>query len=172
MDSDAKQNNNWGCGSCTMHGVFIKRIDKTLPIPHYHTDGSVAFDLYARIDKIIYPRSFELVPLNVVIKVPLEYALILKTRSSLYKRGLLLSGGVIDQDYYGPNDEVKALLYNINETEPVEIKKGERIVQGLFIKIGKVFTWKEVDDSDLKEKDRNGFGSTGTFVQNKGDNNE
>lgn len=140
--------------------VKIFRKDKTIDLPKYHTEGSVGFDLFCKEDAIINPKEIKLVPLNNVIETPKGYALCLFVRSSTpKKKGLLLANsvGVIDQDYCGEEDELGALLYNFTEI-PVEIKKGDRLIQGMFIKIMQA-EFEEIDS--LEKKSRKGFGSTG-----------
>jgi dUTP pyrophosphatase len=139
--------------------VKIKRIDKELPLPQYQTPGAVAFDLYARVDKMIEPGEIKAVPANVIVRAPEGYMFMVAARSSLAKKkGLMLSNGigVIDQDYCGPDDEVHILLYNFKK-EPCEIKRGERLGQGIFVKIDKA-EWEEDDQVDSPT--RGGMGST------------
>lgn len=139
--------------------VKIKRIDKELPLPQYQTPGAVAFDLYAREDAEIEPGETKAVPANVIVCAPAGYMFMVAARSSLAKKkGLMLSNsvGVIDQDYCGPDDEVHVLLYNFKK-EPCEIKRGERLGQGIFVKIDKA-EWEEVDEVDSPT--RGGMGST------------
>ena len=92
----------------------ITRIDKTLPLPGYQTKGSVAFDLYSRINCVVQPGKLELIPANLIIQVPKGFMLLLAARSGLSKRGLRMSNGVgiIDQDYHGPKDEIHLFLTN------------------------------------------------------------
>ncbi len=139
--------------------VKIKRIDKTFPLPSYHTAGSVAFDIYTREDISIEPKEIKMAPSNLIIETPPNYMLFIASRSSLQKRKLMLANnvGIIDQDYCGENDEVHTPLYNFGE-ETVEIKSGERIAQGIFIPIEKA-SWQEIDK--MSGKDRGSFGSTG-----------
>jgi dUTP pyrophosphatase len=140
--------------------VKIKRIDKSLPLPVYETDGSVGFDVLARESVTIDPGSIELIPANVVIEVPKGYMLIVASRSSTpRKKGLTPPHGfgIIDHDYCGPEDEVKIQVYNFSD-EPVMIESGEKIAQGVFVRIDK-FEWEEVDK--IKQESRGGFGSTG-----------
>lgn len=140
--------------------IKIVRIDKSLPLPEYKTEGAVAFDFYSREDAIISPKESELLSANFIIEVPKGYALILAARSSLgKKKGLAIRNGIgiLDQDYNGPDDEIHMLVYNFTD-KPVEIKKGERIAQGLIIPILRA-EWKEVDS--IKKVSRGGFGSTG-----------
>lgn len=138
--------------------VSIKRIDKSLPLPDYQSPGAVAFDLYSRIDAVIKPKTLERLPTNVIIAIPDGYMLEIKDRSStLKKKGLLVSTGYIDNDYCGEEDEILLQVYNITENDVV-IEKGERIGQGVFIKVDKS-EWEEVDE--MSNKSRGGFGSTG-----------
>ena len=140
--------------------VKIIRIDKTLPLPEYQTEGSVAFDIYTREDAIIGARELKVLPSNLIIAVPKGYMLMLAARSSLAKKGLRLgnSVGVIDEDYHGPKDEICVSLFNFTD-QPVELKKGDRVAQGLVVPIQRV-EWEEQEE--IKKDSRGGFGSTGT----------
>ena len=138
----------------------IKRIDKTLPLPEYQTKGAVAFDLYARVETTIPPFKPTLIPLNIIVKVPSGYFFMLASRSSTpMKKGLMVSNGigVIDQDYSGDTDEVMLLALNFTKKN-VKVEKGERIAQGLLIKIAQVKKFVEVKKMD--KKSRGGFGTT------------
>lgn len=140
--------------------VAIKRIDKSLPLPVYATHGSVGFDLLCREDIEILPRQIELIPGNVIVRIPAGYFLMLTLRSSTPRRKNLLiphGVGIIDQDYCGEGDELKVQVFNFSE-EAVQVKKGERIAQGLFIPVMRV-DWEEIGEIG---SGRGGFGSTGT----------
>lgn len=140
--------------------IRIQRIDKTLPLPTYATEGSVGFDLIARETVTIEPGRIELVPGNVIVEVPKGYMLAVASRSSTpKKRGLTPPHGfgVIDRDYCGPKDEVKIQVYNFSEL-PVTVERGEKIAQGVFVRVDQ-FEWEEVDS--IREESRGGFGSTG-----------
>lgn len=138
--------------------VNIKRIEKNLPLPEYQTSGAVAFDLYSRIDSIIKPKSLERLPTNIIIEIPEGYMLEIKDRSSTLKRkGLLVTTGYIDNDFHGEEDEILLQVYNLTDND-VKIEKGERLGQGVFVKVEKA-QWEEVDK--MKEIARGGFGSTG-----------
>lgn len=139
--------------------VKIVRVDKTLPLPEYQTRGSVAFDVYTRVDEVFEPGDLKLLPANLIIEVPEGYALILAARSSLARKlGLRLANGigVIDQDYSGPNDELGLLLHNFTSRRAA-VKRGDRLAQGLIIPIERV-SWMEADK--LKDESRGGWGST------------
>src|SRR3989338_2794769 len=95
--------------------VRIKRIDQSIPLPAYQTSGSVGFDIHAREDTVIPPKSVALVPGNIIVETPPGYMLVVALRSSTpRKKGLHKPHGigVIDQDYCGDEDEVKVQVYN------------------------------------------------------------
>jgi dUTP pyrophosphatase len=140
--------------------VAIKRVDKSLPLPVYATQGSVGFDLLCRESVEILPRQIALIPGNVIVRIPAGYFLMLTLRSSTPRRKSLLipnGVGIIDQDYCGEGDELKVQVLNFSE-EAVLVKKGERIAQGLFLPVMRV-EWEEIEELGAG---RGGFGSTGT----------
>lgn len=140
--------------------VRIKRVDASLPLPEYQTDGSVFFDLVAREEVVIMPGSVGLIPLNVIVETPPGYFFLLVPRSSTpLKKGLLIPNGigVIDQDYRGEKDEVKLLVYNFT-AQPVTVERGDRIAQAGFVPVLRV-AWEEIEA--VEDKSRGGFGSTG-----------
>src|SRR5579883_3084206 len=139
--------------------VTIKRIDTSLPLPTYATTGSVGFDLVCREDTEIAPRTIGFIPANVIVQTPPGYLLLVTLRSSTPRRkGLLIPHGVgiIDQDYCGEGDEVLIQVYNFRD-EPVLIRRGERIAQGIFIPVVRA-CWQE---ATALGPGRGGFGSTG-----------
>ena len=141
--------------------IKIKRLDKELPLPTYQTAGSAGFDIYARENTVIAPKAIALVPSNLIIATPPGYMFVIASRSSTPKRkGLMVANGIgiVDSDYSGPEDEIKILVYNFTENEVV-VEKGERIAQGLFVKVEQG-QWEEVDE--MSTKTRGGFGSTGS----------
>jgi len=146
--------------------VEIQRVDTSLPLPRYESDGAVGFDLITRETTVIEPGKIALVPGNVIVKVPEGHMLIISPRSSLpRKKGLVCphSIGIIDQDYHGPEDELLVQVQNITDA-PVTVERGERIAQGLFARVDRA-EWKEVEDHGAKT--RGGFGSTGTHRKKK-----
>jgi len=137
----------------------IKRIDKSLPLPVYETGGSVGFDIVAREQTNVPPKEIKLVPGNIIVEVPKGYMLMVASRSSTpRKKGLTQPHGlgIIDHDYCGNEDEIKIQVYNFTD-ESVIVEKGEKIAQGVFIRIDKL-DWEEVDE--MAEESRGGFGST------------
>jgi len=143
--------------------ISIQRVDTTLELPRYETSGAVGFDIITRETTVVDAGKIALIPGNVIVAVPHGYLLMIVPRSSMpRKKGLICphSIGIIDQDYHGEKDEILVQVQNITEA-PVTVERGERIAQGIFVKIERA-EWNEVE-SHGKES-RGGFGSTGTHA--------
>lgn len=87
-----------------------------------------------------------------------EYLMLCNRSSNPKKKGLVLANsvGIIDSDYYeNPDNDghIMFAFYNV-KSEPVEIKKGDCIGQGIFLKF---YT---VDDDAAEGERMGGFGST------------
>ena len=132
-------------------------------LPIRSTKNSAGYDIEAAEDVII--PAFKAGQKPTLIKTGLkaymqsDEVLILANRSSNPgKKGLILANsiGVVDSDYYGNPDNdghIMFAFYNVKE-EDIEIKKGERIGQGMFQKY-------LVTDTDCANGERTGgFGST------------
>ena len=141
--------------------VRIRRLDPSLPLPEYQTPGAAGFDLSASGDVEVPPGQIALVPTGLVIEVPAGHVLGIFARSSTpLKRGLMVANGVglIDQDYCGATDEIKVQVLNFTPAA-VQIRKGDRIAQGLFLPVA-LAEWREAS-GDLRGGSRGGFGATG-----------
>jgi len=125
----------------------------------YSSPGAAAFDLAAADDVEIGPGEIKLVGTGLVVAVPDGHFLAIFARSSTpLKRGLMVANGVgvLDSDYCGPADELKIQLLNVT-TEPVSVKAGERLAQGMVLQAPRV----EFIDGEATAPSRGGFGSTG-----------
>lgn len=115
--------------------ITAKRFDKELPLPLYE-EGAAGFDFTCRFDVTIKPKAIGVVHLNIGMKVPKGYFLMIVPRSSTaHRKGLVMphSIGVVDPYYSGPENEVVTLLYNFTN-KAVKVKRGDQIVQGMLIK--------------------------------------
>ena len=139
----------------------IRRLDASVELPRYQTSGSVGFDLAASEDVTVGPGEVQLVPTGLVIEVPDGYFLAVVARSSTpLRRGLMVANGVgvVDPDYCGPSDQVMIEVVNFTN-QPVAVRRGDRIAQGLFIPVSRA-NWEDV--VQLAPESRGGFGKTGT----------
>lgn len=138
----------------------VTRTDKSLPLPKYETPGACAFDVFARESTVIAPKSLGFIPTGLVVCVPEGHTLLLASRSSTpKKKGLLIPHGIgiVDQDYCGPDDEMKVQVWNFTDA-PVSVERGERIAQAMLVPIVRCAL---VDVAPSADKSRGGFGSTG-----------
>ena len=145
--------------------VKIKRLNKEVALPQYHTRESSGFDIASSVDITVAPGQVVKIPTGLVIAAPKGHFLLIAARSSLpLKKGLAMANGigVVDPDYAGPNDEIHIILHNFTDA-PVEVKKGERLAQGIFLPVEQA-QWEEVDE--LRLVDRGGMGSTGGYIGN------
>jgi len=142
--------------------VKIKRINRTLPLPEYKTSGAACFDLYSRETITIKPGEIAYIPLNVAIEIPQGYFVLMTSRSSAHKLGIIMANGVGigDADFIGDNDEYKYAALNFTK-ENVTIEKGSRIAQAMILPLEQI---KIIDTVKLESKDRCGFGTTGITV--------
>ena len=132
-------------------------------LPVRSTKNSAGYDIEAAEDVTI--PAFKLGQKPILVKTGLkaymqsDEVLILANRSSNPgKKGLILANsiGVVDSDYYGnPDNDGHIMFAFFNfKAEDIEIKKGERIGQGMFQKY-------LVTDNDIAGGERTGgFGST------------
>jgi len=140
--------------------VRIKRLSPSVSLPRYESDGAAAFDLAAAAEMIVDPGRVALVPTGLVIEVPSGMFLAIFARSSTpLKRGLMVANGVgiVDEDYCGPDDEVKIAVLNFTASA-VRVAAGDRLAQGMLLPVNRV-TWQDTDV--LRKESRGGFGSTG-----------
>lgn len=147
----------------TALSVRITRVKDSVPLPTYATEGSVAFDIVCPEDVTIPAHGAATVPTGLIIATPPGYALIFAPRSSLFqKTGLRLANtiGIIDQDFCGPQDELSLGFWNPGEKD-VQLKAGDRVVQGLLVSIARV-EWKEGPAQG--ETSRGGWGQSGGYT--------
>jgi dUTP pyrophosphatase len=126
----------------------------------YPTDSG--FDLYASEDVHFLPFGRALVPTGVKFNIPPFYEIQVRSKSGLaINKGLMVlnSPGTVDQGYTG---EVKVIVFNASNMAQT-VEKGTKIAQAvLSICIpGKSVNLKMVESINNKDRNENGFGSTG-----------
>ena len=137
--------------------------DKNINIPIRKTKKSAGYDVEAAEDIIIPPfeRGCKPTLIHTGLKAYCqddEWYMLANRSSNPGKKKLVLANGIgiIDEDYYcNPDNDGEFMFayYNMG-TEPLEIKKGERIGQVVFQKF-------LIVDNDVAEGERtSGFGST------------
>lgn len=126
----------------------------------YYTDSG--FDLYSTEDKWIHPFDRALIPTGLHFDIPSGYEIQVRSKSGLaLNQGLMVlnSPGTVDQGYTG---EIKIILFNTTN-QKVKIEKGQKIAQAVLCPVvsGKWIKMVEKDKLENKDRNQNGFGSTG-----------
>ena len=134
---------------------------KFVKLPTRKTTGSAGYDFYLPVTITVPAHGYsEIVPTYVKAYMPKDEVLLLHIRSSIgLLRGLTLANntGIIDSDYVdNPENEgnIGLRLYNHTD-EPVVLRAGERVMQGIFIK------YQTVDNDITTGERKGGTGSTG-----------
>ncbi|MCO5556028.1 hypothetical protein L7F22_009572 [Adiantum nelumboides] len=137
--------------------LFVKLEGQNAKVPSRGSIGSAGYYLYANVQMEIFPQNWGTVSTGIQLMIPEGYYGRIASRSSLVSQhGIIVGGGVIDQDYRG---EVKVLLYNTG-LHRFSIEVGDRVAQIILEKI----TMPEVQvvkSLGSSERGENGFGSTG-----------
>ena len=141
--------------------VLVKKLNSTVKLPEYKSNGASGMDLIAFIKEtiIVKPKTSSLVPTGISVAFSEDYEIQIRPRSGLaakYNISVLNTPGTIDSDYRG---EIKIIIYNHGDTD-FNINNGDRIAQMILSPVIKM----ELEESnDLPETIRGsrGFGSTG-----------
>jgi dUTP pyrophosphatase len=138
----------------------IQRVDKGLALPSYAYPGDAGLDLRSAIDITLAPFARALIPTGIKIAIPEGHAGFVQPRSGLALRAGLSQAntpGLIDSRYRG---EIQVVAVNLDATEPVQIKRGERIAQLVVLALPDI-ELVECDQLDATERGEGGFGSSG-----------
>ena len=144
-----------------MTKVLIKKLNKSVKLPAYKSEGASGMDLMAFIEKpiVVKPNSSCLVPTGLSVAFSIDYEIQIRPRSGLAAKNgisILNTPGTIDSDYRG---ELKIILFNHGNKDFV-INNGDRVAQMILTPVIKM----ELEETDkLPETIRGegGFGSTG-----------
>jgi dUTP pyrophosphatase len=139
----------------------FKRLTPDAILPTYARDGDAGLDLTSAIDVEVAPGERAMVPTGLAVAIPAGHAGLVLPRSGLAsRRGLTLanSPGLIDAGYRG---ELTCAVVNLDRTQAVSIRAGERIAQLVIVPVAVVRpAW--VEQLPASERGEGGFGSTGS----------
>ena len=141
--------------------VLIKKLNSSIQLPSYKTDGASGMDLMANIDKSIELKPGEscLIPTGLSVAFPKEYEIQIRPRSGLAAKNnisVLNTPGTIDSDYRG---EIKVILFNHGKKN-FKISNNDRIAQMILTPVIKM-DLEETNKLPESMRGEGGFGSTG-----------
>jgi len=141
--------------------VLIKKLNPSVQLPSYKTDGASGMDLMAFMEKPISlePGKSCLVPTGLSVAFSEEYEIQIRPRSGLAAKNnisVLNTPGTIDSDYRG---EIKIILFNHGK-ENFIINNNDRVAQMVLTPIIKM-ELEETNELPKSVRGEGGFGSTG-----------
>ena len=137
---------------------YRKHPNVEVKLPTRATAHSAGYDFYSPVDVVIEPGKSCFFFTDIKANMYWDNVLMLYVRSSMGKHPVVIANGtgIIDSDYYSNEDNdgnIGFRLLNLGD-EPYEIKVGDRIGQGVFLKYG------TVKDDNASTERKGGFGST------------
>ena len=142
--------------------VLVKKLDPTVQIPSYKTNGASGMDLMAFIKEPIKLATKKscLVPTGISVAMSDDYEIQIRPRSGLAAKNnisVLNTPGTIDSDYRG---EIKIILFNHGKNDFI-VNNGDRVAQMILTPTVKM-ELEEIDNLPETIRGKAGFGSTGT----------
>jgi dUTP pyrophosphatase len=141
--------------------VLLKKLDLSVELPSYKTDGASGMDLMAFIKEPINLKPYTscLVPTGISVAFSDGFEIQIRPRSGLAAKSsisVLNTPGTIDSDYRG---EIKVILFNHGSNDFL-INNKDRIAQMVLTPVVKMDI-EETDDLPNSVRGDGGFGSTG-----------
>lgn len=143
-----------------MEQIKIKYFTDAIEKLTYIDGKSDWIDLRASEDVELKAGEYMLIPLGVAMQLPKGYEAHIVPRSSTFKNyGILQTNscGIVDGSYCGDDDMWRMPVYAVRDTK---IARNDRIAQFRIVENQPKIEFCEV--SSLENKNRGGFGSTGT----------
>ena len=141
--------------------VLIKKIDPSVELPSYKTEGASGMDIMAFLKKPIEikPKTSSVISSGLLVAFSEDYEIQIRPRSGLAAKNnisVLNTPGTIDSDYRG---EIKVILFNHGKNDFL-INNKDRIAQMILTPVIKM-DLEETDDLPETIRGEGGFGSTG-----------
>ena len=148
-----------------MAKVLIKKLDPTVELPAYKTEGASGMDIMAFIKEPINlkPNSSCLVPTGLTVAFSSDFEIQIRPRSGLAGKNsisVLNTPGTIDSDYRG---EIKVILFNHGKNDFL-INNKDRIAQMILTPVVKM-ELQEAEELPGTLRGEGGFGSTGKWAK-------
>ena len=141
--------------------ILVKKLNSSVKLPSYKSNGASGMDLMAFIDKPINLRPGKscIIPTGLSVAFSNKYEIQIRPRSGLAAKNnisVLNTPGTIDSDYRG---EIKIILFN-HSNENFIINNNDRVAQMILTPIMKM-ELEETNELPKSVRGKSGFGSTG-----------
>jgi dUTP pyrophosphatase len=146
--------------------IKVALLNPSAVLPRRGTPGAAGLDLTSVECAIVLPGHRKLISTGIAVRVPDgTYGRIAPRSGLALKSGVHVGAGVIDADYTGT---VGVLLFNMDPTEPFEVRIGDRIAQLIVERISacepEAVTLEEIKAENERartgQRGDGGFGST------------
>lgn len=116
-----------------------KELYNEYSLPKRETKGAAGYDFFALYDYTVKPGDIKLIPTGIKATMNIDEVLLLIDRSSMgfkYNVRMCNQVGVIDADYYNNKDNEGHMWIKIQNEGDKDyvVKKGDGMIQGIFIK--------------------------------------
>ena len=144
----------------TEDSAHLKEAPLPIELPVRATAGSAGYDFKTPWDIHLQPGESVRIPTGLRCRIAPGWVLLIAPKSGLgFKYRLQLDNtlGVIDEDYYGADNEGHIQIQITNDSRSgkiLEIPAGKAFAQGLFVPYG------ITEDDEAEGKRTGGFGST------------
>ena len=136
--------------------VRFKKLSPEAILPKRSTEFAAGYDLSIPRDTII-KFGRQVIKLDIAIEMPNDVQGLVDPRSGFSAKGFDVIHGKIDPDY---RDGIGIIIQS-HEKSDFMVKAGTRIAQLTFVKF-EVADWEEVEELSETERNKGGFGHTGT----------
>ena len=172
MDDPQKMLEEMGIDMDNLSNFFNQSMEKKIDLeytnssdnkePEYAYDSDSGFDLRSTEELWVQAHDRKLIPTGLRFDIPDGYEIQVRSKSGLaLNQGLMVlnSPGTVDSGYQG---EIKVIIFNTTN-ERIKIEKGQKIAQAVLCPVvgGKWVNLIQVEKIEDKDRNNNGFGSTG-----------
>jgi dUTP pyrophosphatase len=134
---------------------FMRLDDSAVPFS-YTRENDACMDIFSNEKCNIKPKETKIVSTGVLVELPHNFEGLVRGRSGLASKGIMVHLGTIDETYRG---ELGVIMTNLS-SETFKITKGMRIAQ-FTVKPTFRIQLEEVPELSETERGDNGYGSSG-----------
>ena len=142
--------------------VRFKKLIPAATIPTRASEQAAGLDISSIENATLAPGETKCIKTGLACKYSQGMYLRIAPRSGNSLKGIIVNGGVIDQDYRG---EIGVILHNTSNSN-FTIHPNQRIAQGIFEKLGQPQVY-VTDHLSNTVQNNKGFGSTNNLTSNK-----